>query len=253
MAEDATRSALDLDRPLLRVATGPLTEAATAVVDHRDQRPLAANDFEALAASLGVEAAALEALSEVESSGAGFGPGGRPLLRFEQHLFRRETSRRYDRTHPHLSVPYETSRRLRRNQTLEWRWFDEAFALDPTAAIRSASWGRFQILGSNFERAGFDSPEAMRRAMEAGEREQLAALGAFVESDPTLLRALRQRDWATVARRYNGRLYRQWHYDVRLQRAYERARRRRAPAEPAPGSPDQPGGSGGEPVPVLLP
>lgn len=229
MDESRNSGPRELERPLLEPVTGPLTEAATAVLDQRARRPLASADFAKLAAALGVEAAALEALSEVESSGTGFGSGGRPLIRFEHHLFRRETSRRYDLTHPHLSAPYEASRHLRRNQTLEWRWFDEAFALDPNAAIRSTSWGRFQILGRNFERAGFDSPGAMRRAMEAGETEHLAAFAAFLRSDPTLLQALRLRDWDTVARRYNGPAYQQWQYGVRLERAYTRARRDELP------------------------
>ncbi len=60
--------------------------------------------------------------------------------------------------------------------------FWKAYAIDPDTAIMACSWGGPQILGQNYALAGFDTSEAMVRAMASGEAQQLQAMVNFIEN-----------------------------------------------------------------------
>lgn len=81
---------------------------------------------------------------------------------------------------------------------------EEAYRLAPEAALRSASWGRFQIMGANFKAAGFTSVEAFVLAMSRAESEHLKAFTHFVMSNKAMLSALREHDWARLRKPTTG-------------------------------------------------
>lgn len=183
-----------------------------------------AADFEAAASRLGCEVAAIRAVAEVEAGRHGaFLDSGEPVILFERHKFSAATGGRFDKSHPHLSNPKpggygSVSRQHFRLQ--------EAVALDREAALKSTSWGLFQILGSNFEAAGFGSVQAFVTAMiQGGVRAHLEAFVSFILADRQLLVAIRELDWRTFARIYNGPGYARNRYDTRLAEAHERALR----------------------------
>ncbi len=112
-----------------------------------------------LAARLQVELAALKAIAEVESSGSGFlpAPDRRPKILFEGHVFHRLTAGRHSATHPNISYPKWDRRQYSGSLAGEWKRLDKAAALDPDAAMQSASWGAFQIMGFNYALCGSDT------------------------------------------------------------------------------------------------
>jgi len=57
--------------------------------------------------------------------------------------------------------------------------------------------------------------------MMRSEGDQLEAMGRFIKVDPKMLQALKSRDWAEFAYRYNGEGYRTNNYDQKLQAAYD--------------------------------
>ncbi|MBD5802387.1 hypothetical protein AZOA_18150 [Azoarcus sp. Aa7] len=173
------------------------------------------------------EAAAIWAVIEVETSGVtqgcGFRADGRPQILYERHIFRRETGGRFDGKAPHLSGPQggygglsTQYGKLHQAVTL---CEEEQLGLEP--ALRSVSWGLGQVMGFNAGLAGFDSAEAMVRAMMDGEDAQLLAMAHFLRAH-SLHKALLRRDWAGFARGYNGRGYAQNQYDVKLEQAHSR-------------------------------
>lgn len=177
-------------------------------------------DYNEAARLLGCDAAAIRAVAEVESAGRAFYPDGYPVILFERHVFSRLTGGRFDSTHPTISNPKPGGYgRAGANQR---RRFSAAFNLDPDAAMQATSWGRFQILGLNYRRAGFKSVGEFVDAMKRSEREQLLAFVRFILSSPTLTEALRKHDWAAFAREYNGPAYRKNRYDVKLAEAYQK-------------------------------
>jgi len=184
-------------------------------------KSLMASDFVQAAALLGCEAAAIKAVAEVESRASGFNPDGSPVTLFEGHKFHQFTKGRFDDTHPTLS--YAEWTRIHYGAT----WQDEqarleiAITLDRPAALMSASWGKFQIMGFNHAAAGYVDLEAFVVDMCRTEREHLLAFCAFVKTNG-LDDELRDRRWSDFALRYNGKSYKANRYDLKLAQAYAR-------------------------------
>ncbi len=95
--------------------------------------------------------------------------------------------------------------------------------LDRTAALRSASWGKFQILGRNCKHAGHANLDSFIGAMFKGERAHLDAFCAFVTTIG-LVDAMRKHDWKAFAAGYNGKKYYKKHYDKRIEEEFIRAK-----------------------------
>jgi N-acetylmuramidase len=84
------------------------------------------------------------------------------------------------------------------------------------------SWGKFQILGSNHKACGHATVQSFVKAMTTSEREHLRAFATFVAANPAMLTALRQKDWAGFAKRYNGPDYAKFNYDQKMRDAYRK-------------------------------
>jgi len=177
-------------------------------------------DFTDCAASIQCQEAAIRAVVAVESAGGGFLPDGRPKILFEAKYFHQLTKGRYDQTHPNISSP-TWNRKLYKGGAKEWDRMNEALALDRPAALQSASWGLFQIMGANFKACGFATVEDFVEAMEKSEGEQLKAFINFVKSNK-LDGYLRNRNWAAFAKGYNGPGYAKNQYDKKLAAAYSK-------------------------------
>lgn len=181
--------------------------------------------FKEAANSLGVDIASIKAVAEVESRGAGFLPDGRPVILFERHKFHKYTQGLFSADHPDISNPkaggYSKGRTLDIIGAREYERFDKAYGLDPVAAMKSASWGKFQIMDFNYEAAGFRSVYGFVEAMKVSEDEQLKAFVNFVKAN-RLTDKLKRRDWAGFARGYNGADYKINQYDTKLAAAYRK-------------------------------
>jgi hypothetical protein len=184
-------------------------------------------DYSSAATSLGVEIAAIKAVAEVETSGKAFDESGRPRILFERHYFHRLTSGKYSAKHPDIS---NATAGGYGKFSAQYGKLKQAFKLDPDAALSSASWGRFQIMGDNFRAAGFTSVKAFVIAMTTAESEHLKAFTSFVASNKAMLAALRKKDWAAFAAAYNGPGYKKNNYDTKMEAAYNGYKPKQAPA-----------------------
>lgn len=186
---------------------------------------VSAGKWQELAARLNVEIAALQAVASVESSGSGFlpAPDSRPKILFEGHIFHRLTAGRFSGAHPTLSFPKWDRRFYSGSLHGEWDRLEKAAALDPAAAMQSASWGAFQIMGFNYALCGFDS---VGRFVEAHSKDADAQVDAFASlvgrARSPLIVPLREKQWANFARLYNGPAYKQNRYDTKMADAYAR-------------------------------
>ncbi|GAB3024298.1 hypothetical protein GCM10027051_31130 [Niabella terrae] len=179
-------------------------------------------DFKEAAALLGCDEASVRAVADVESSGDGFliWKGKTvPKILFERHYFSRLTSGKYDKSHPTISNPvaggYGT-------YSIQHDKLSEAVALDREAALQSCSFGMFQIMGANFKQAGYPDIQSFVNAMYNGVNDHLRAFCNFIKNDSRLLNAIRNKDWASFARYYNGPAYKKNNYDNKLKTAYQK-------------------------------
>ncbi len=180
-------------------------------------KKLAKGDFEAAAARLFCDVAAVRAVAEVESGGrSGFLPDKRPKILFESRLFHELTRGIYD-ANADVSTP--TWVRNYKGGAAEYTRLAKAVRLDRPAALKATSWGMFQILGTNHRACGFPDVESYVDAQLVSEGAHLQAFVGFVVTNK-LDDELRDRRWADFARGYNGPGYRQNHYDEKIAAAY---------------------------------
>lgn len=210
----------------LNNGAGSATSAATTTTTAGDNgsstggsRLLSEADYQAAAEMLKCEIAAIKAVAEVESRGEGFLSDGRPKILFERHKFHKFTGGRFDASHPDISNAKAGG--YGNGGTHQWDRFDEAAALDRTAAIKSCSWGKFQLMGFNFVACGFATLDDFHAAMLKSEGEHLKAFCNFIAAS-NLSGALRNFKWAALAEGYNGKDYRINQYDTKLAAAYKK-------------------------------
>lgn len=205
--------------PIASPATPPAPAPGLPPVG--DATALTEADFQRAAAALNCEVACIKAVSEVESAGGGFyRPSKRPKILFEAHWFSKFTNHQYDGSNPDISS-LKWNRSLYKGGEKEYDRLQKAMQLNREAALKSASWGRFQIMGFNHPLCGFDAVDNFVTAMYESEGRQLDAFINFLKSRQ-LDKALRAKRWADFARGYNGEAYAQNRYDSKLRTAYEK-------------------------------
>ena len=185
-------------------------------------RKLVLADFQNAARELKCEVAAVRAVAEVESGGrTGFDTQKRPKILFEIHLFQKHTNGRFNKSHPHLSSSYGSPNRRASYAKDQWKVINEAFALDASAAVKSASWGMFQVLGQNYKMVGWKSLRQFVTDMFASEAQHMRAFLGYCRA-ANLVRHLRTKSWASFAAGYNGPDYASNAYHIKMADAYRR-------------------------------
>jgi N-acetylmuramidase-like protein len=162
------------------------------------------------AASIGCELRAIRAVAKVEAGSEGaFLDSGEPVILFERHIFHRLTDGRFDGAvapgvdiaSSQISVPVRGGYG---RASIQHAKLAAAVLLDREAALKSCSWGLFQIMGLNHESAGFQDLQEFVNAMYRSADDHLAAFVSFIKSDSRMVGALRSKDWHAFARIYNG-------------------------------------------------
>lgn len=189
---------------------------------------------------IGVGEDEIHAILDVEAAGSGFDSKGRPKMLFEPHIFFRELKDPAKRARAESEgLAYEDWRRGTYPPDSYPRLI-AAMKIDETAALKSASWGLGQILGSNHLAAGYATVQDMVTDFTRDEDKHLEAMIRFIKSKK-LDDDLRNHEWASFARGYNGALYAAHNYHGKLKAAYERWQRiKDTPYTPGQLPPDVP-------------
>ena len=176
-----------------------------------------------IAGRFGLEYAALKAFIEVESGGSGFdSKTGKILIQFEPVWFKRK-------------APYAPSGLWSVNkvdvQSKEWAAFNEAFRLNPNAAMEATSIGLAQIMGFHYKIMGYKTVGEMWDYAKQGEYQQVEQLCVFLKNylGGRILWHLQARDWHNVAFYYNGagymtiaKKYGREPYNISMEKAYKK-------------------------------
>ncbi len=177
--------------------------------------------FRIAAETLECEVAAIRAVASVECGPSGaFLPTDEPVILYEPHIFSRLTNRRFDRSHPDLSYqkwkPGAYGKASQQHAKLQ-----RAVDLDRDAALKSCSWGLFQVMGENHFRAGHPDVQSMVSAAYRSVDDHLQMFVHFIKADKRLHKALRALDWSAFARIYNGPAFARNQYDTKMATAYK--------------------------------
>ncbi|KVE72070.1 N-acetylmuramidase domain-containing protein [Burkholderia vietnamiensis] len=203
---------------------GPKTWS-TLSAGRRDPRHLTDTDLQHAADRLQVDIAAVRAVNEVESKGAGFLPDGRPVILYERHIMYRQLAAA-GLDADALAAKYPALVNPKRGgyagDAAEYARLASASQISAACALEATSWGAFQIMGFHWKALGYPDVFAFVDAMKVSEAEQLEAFVRFVLADKVMLAALRGKKWAKFAELYNGKAYAEHLYDVKLERAFDR-------------------------------
>lgn len=170
--------------------------------------------------------AAVKAVIEVESRGAGFNADGSPKILFERHIFWRllgeirwyTTRLRIMALHPRVCNPTPGGYGRYSEQHAK---LQTAVSYNREVALQSCSWGLGQVMGFHWKSLGYKSLQEFVNAMFESEAGQLDAMLRFIVKNG-LAKYMRQEDWAGFARRYNGPEYKKNRYDEKLAAAYRK-------------------------------
>ncbi len=141
------------------------------------------------AQALGLPVETALAVFFVESKTAYDPETGLVIIRFEPHIFRRQSGQ---------EVAFS-----RGNQRDEWENLGRAFDLDQDAALLSTSYGLPQLMGFNWQVTRHPGVRAMVLAFQDSCVAQVAGFFGFVEQRG-LIPFILDCDWRGFTRRYNG-------------------------------------------------
>lgn len=181
-----------------------------------------------------VDVAAIQAVATVEAGVLGpwvrHRGEAKPTLLFEPHIFYRETGDvPYSKTHPWLSSPRWDKALYNKTggepvlpgEYRQWVKFGQAQALDKGAAIRSCSFGLFQVMGFHWKRLRYESEQDFYARMHHSVEEHFEAFLRY-NIHFGLAGHLARLDFTGYAKAYNGAGYAANQYDVKMEREYRR-------------------------------
>lgn len=189
--------------------------------------------FKDAATRLGIAPAALRAFVEVEAGGNGFLEDGRPKILFERHVFYKRLVAAYGeafaketaKTNPDICNPtsggYAKGSSANARGVAEHDRLSKAAAISRESALESASWGAGQVMGYHWKTCKYPTLQAFINDAykESG---QLEIMVRFLEANPAIVGAMKRKDWAAVAKGYNGAGYKANNYDTKLEAAFNK-------------------------------
>jgi len=178
------------------------------------------------AEGLQIEPALLLTVAVVEAKNKGLHRRGVPVILFERHIFYRQL-KKHCLDAAALSVRYPKLINKKaggyiggENENMRLKL---AKQIHTKAAIESASFGLFQIMGFHWQALGYESAVDFELQMGASEENQAAAFVRFLtlKSNNKMLTALKKKDFKDFARLYNGVDFAKNNYDIKLQNHYQ--------------------------------
>jgi len=208
--------------PITGLYAGPIQEYCDALID---RKYISDAQLRELALKYEIEYPMLKAFTVVESKESGFLPSGRVVILFERHKFYQALKVKLSKDKLNY---YATTQSDIVNISAggylglerEWDRLNRAKAIDPEAALESASWGLGQVMGFNAKLIGYNTVFQMVDEFTTSEKNQVEGMLKFCRATPVLYKALKAKDFPTIARYYNGPNYAINSYDLELKEAY---------------------------------
>lgn len=192
--------------------------------------------FQLTATNLGINTRTIKAFAKVESGPHGAFlqslPGQPPVILYERHKFHQFTDGRFDQYSITINdqIYYLSSVNPGGYGpvSIQHDKLDAAVKLNREAALRSCSYGLFQLMGFNYSICGYDSLQRFINAMWQSVDDHLWAFATFVTSNrktvngKSLIQALRETppDFLTAALIYNGPKQARNGYSIKFKKAY---------------------------------
>lgn len=164
----------------------------------------------------------------------GYLKDGRPMILFESHLFwkhlkneGKDPNALYEKYKSILTPRWNAEARSKyRVGAKEYERLDLAWSISKRAALKSASYGIFQLLGENYKEYGFEEVEFFLDEILENPISQVDIWLKYAKKY-NILDALRNKDWARAARLYNGPGFEKNSYHTKLEKHYNECKNKR--------------------------
>lgn len=167
----------------------------------------------------------IKAVSKVESGGSGWFKSGLPKILYERHKFHLHTKGKYSTSNISNKTPGGYTEDANKNGINDsWEKLAEACMLDPLAALKSISIGKFQVLGEYYTQCGYPHPIYMLWAARNTELAHYWMLRDYILKVANLKSAFLKlstnaESCRAFARGYNGIGYEKYSYHIKLANA----------------------------------
>lgn len=195
-------------------------------------------DIELAAQELKCDASLIYAIARQESGHSSFIKIGDcivPAILYERHWFRKltkptkSTPSPYEEKYRDICGPayHKTTRQKAGEKTVlidvmtgdiaqpddiygppalpQYKRLVKAYRLNKSAALKSCSWGKFQIMGFNYKIAGYSDVFAFVNGMCSGEPAHIKAFLKLAKNSAVLLEGLRTKNYEKIAEGHNGK------------------------------------------------
>jgi hypothetical protein len=184
------------------------------------------NDITNIATENNIEPCLIQSVFTVETGGkSGILSDGRSVILFEGHVFWKELIKR--KIDPKTVVKGNEDvlypkwvKTFYKGGIKEYDRLNKAIKINEDAALCSASWGCFQVLGLNYKDLGFNTVQDFVNFINSGEKEQLKIFIKFCKVN-SIFEALKNKNWEKFVRGYNGS-GQVAYYSGELQKAYSK-------------------------------
>lgn len=185
-----------------------------------------------IATSLGdTDTIRVEAFAHVEAAGAGWFVSGLPKILFERHRFWKYCPAPLRKITWYCNPKRGGYTMDENDNGLNDSWEKLAFAVcvDPYAAIRSVSIGKFQVMGEHYKLLGYNHPIEMLWDAAQGEYSHYKMMAGYIlnvakAKTKFLKMGATPASCAPMALAYNGAAYRENKYDEKLAAYIRKAR-----------------------------
>ncbi len=184
---------------------------------------LSEEDYKKAAGIIGCDVSTIKAVDSVESHGSGFFKDGSITILFEPHIFYSQLKKAGINPLPLMKgnediISASWKPGMYGPYSIQYAKLRKAKGFNIVAALKSCSWGRFQIMGFNYKMCGYNSVTEMVDKFAQSEFEQLNAFCVYIKS-ANLDDELNAKAWEAFAEQYNGPQWKKNDYANKLMNA----------------------------------
>ena len=211
------------------IVTPELGKVFIETMRNKNAQAITTTELQAIANELGDPSMGrIKAVAEVESAGGGWDDTGLVKILFERHRFYKYCPvHKRPLNQPDICNPQPGGYTIDADKdgiNDSWEKLARAVLIDPLAALKSVSIGKFQVMGEHFALCGYEHPFYMLKACTASEKAHYELLKDFIlkvaKIKPAFLKvSSNPADCVPFVMAYNGSGYKKNNYDVKLAQA----------------------------------
>lgn len=168
---------------------------------------------------IGVETAMMLSIAKQESKRESFYKEGQATILFERHKMWEYLMKDLKKSKEELKKLKAADPAIVNDNSggygkysEQYEKLEKAKKIDYNTAVKSCSWGKFQVMGFNYAVA-FSSPKEMEKSVNLCEIQQFYFFIGYLEKTNGIIDAMKNKNWELIAAKYNGSKWKTYNPD----------------------------------------